>query len=102
MAAMIWFRFAKDGRDIPVYYRKAYKKARHKRKSERLARGYWDTFVKRSGPWSMAWEELDDEQKKNCYESYVQDIIYENGDNAKVMEFDTWCEESRKIGEPLC
>jgi len=44
--AMIWFRFAKDGRDIPVYYRKAYKKARHKRKSERLSPGYWETFVK--------------------------------------------------------
>ena len=43
---MIWFRFAKDGRDIPVYYRKAYKKARHKRKSERLSPGYWDAFVK--------------------------------------------------------
>ena len=44
--AMNWFRPAKDGRDIPVYYRKAYKKARHKRKSERLAPGYWETFVK--------------------------------------------------------
>ena len=46
LVAMIWFRFAKDGRDIPVYYRKAYKKARHKRKSERLSPGYWETFVK--------------------------------------------------------
>ena len=42
----IWFRAAKDGRDIPVYYRKAYKKARYKRKSERMAPGFWESYVK--------------------------------------------------------
>ena len=39
---------AKDGYNIPFYVRKSYKKARHKRKSERLAPGYWDYFVKKS------------------------------------------------------
>ena len=44
---MIWFRMAKDGRDIPVYDRKTYKKARYKRASERLAPGYWKSCVTR-------------------------------------------------------
>ena len=44
---MIWFRFAKDGRDIPVYFRKEYKKTRYKRASERLAPGYWNSCVVR-------------------------------------------------------
>ena len=38
---LIWFRM--DG--SPLYLRKAYKKARHKRKSERLAPGYWASCV---------------------------------------------------------
>lgn len=42
---LIWFRMGPD-RDYPLYLRKAYKKARHKRKSERLAPGYWDSCVK--------------------------------------------------------
>ena len=45
----IVFRWgAKDGRDIPVYNRKAYRKARWKKKSERLAPGYWEQNVKQS------------------------------------------------------
>lgn len=42
---MIWFTNASDGRTIPVYYRKAYKKSRHRRKSERLAPGFWAKYV---------------------------------------------------------
>lgn len=42
---LIWFRMGPE-RDYPLYLRKAYKKARHKRKSERLAPGYWDSYVK--------------------------------------------------------
>ena len=47
---LIFFRVccSKDGRDIPVYDRKAYKKARWKRKSERLAPGYWEQNVKQT------------------------------------------------------
>ena len=41
---LIWFRMCGD-RDVPLYLRKAYKKARHKRKSERLAPGYWRSYV---------------------------------------------------------
>ena len=46
----IFFRMScsKDGRDIPVYDRKAYRKARWKRKSERLAPGYWEQNVKQT------------------------------------------------------
>lgn len=44
----IWFRFPKYDWDVPVYERKAYKKARFRRKSERLAPGYWETFVRRN------------------------------------------------------
>lgn len=42
---MIYFCSAKDGRDIPVYFRKTYKKARNKRRSERHAPRYWNMFV---------------------------------------------------------
>lgn len=49
MRKCIWFRSARDGRDIPVYIRKSYKKARYKRASERCAPGYWNWFVK--GDW---------------------------------------------------
>ena len=45
---MIYFRQAKDGRDIPVYFRKGYKKARYKKASERLAPGYWKMCVAKS------------------------------------------------------
>jgi hypothetical protein len=48
---LIWFRMARDGRDIPVYFRKAYRKARHRRASERLAPGYWRTYVANKGDW---------------------------------------------------
>ena len=43
---MIFFRSSKDGRDIPVYFRKQYKKARYKKASERMSPGYWEQFVK--------------------------------------------------------
>ena len=50
MIKTIWFRIgAKDGRDIPVYFRKGYKKARVKRQSERWAPGFWKAFVKGGG-----------------------------------------------------
>lgn len=35
----------------------------------------------------MHWNEMTLEQKQNLYESYVNDIIYEFGDNAKYMTF---------------
>lgn len=41
-----WFAINKKGMDIPVYDRKAYKKARVKRQSERMCPGHWDMFVK--------------------------------------------------------
>ena len=40
-----WFRI-NGQRDIPVYERKNYKKARVKRQSERLMPGHWDLYVK--------------------------------------------------------
>jgi hypothetical protein len=46
MLKWIWFRLSKDGRHIPVYNRKSYRKARYKRKSERLAPEFWDVYVK--------------------------------------------------------
>ena len=49
----------------------------------------------------MLFEELTEEQKRNCYESYVGDCTYENGDGAKHMTYEEWCAESAKIGEAL-
>lgn len=47
----------------------------------------------------VRWEEMTEEQKKNCYESYVGECIYEDGDNAKRMTYDEWCKESEAMGE---
>ena len=47
------------------------------------------------------WEECDEEVRRNGYKSYVEDVIYEFGDNAKPMTYEQWCEESKKLGEPL-
>lgn len=49
----------------------------------------------------MAWAELTETQKKECYKSYVEEVIYEFGDHAKYMTYVEWCKESEKIGEPL-
>lgn len=46
-------------------------------------------------------DELTDEQKKECYKSYVDDMVYEWGDRAKYMSYKEWCEESRELGEPI-
>lgn len=50
----------------------------------------------------MSWEELTDEQKRSCYESYKGEIIYEFGDYAHYLSYEEWCEESEKFGEALC
>lgn len=49
----------------------------------------------------MAFEELTEEQKRSCYESYVGDCIYENGDKTRYMTYEEWCEESTQLGEAL-
>ena len=49
----------------------------------------------------IPFEKLTEEQKRNCYESYVGDCIYENGDNASYMTYEEWCDESKKLGETL-
>lgn len=49
----------------------------------------------------IPFEKLTEEQKRNCYESYVGDFVYENGDNAKHMSYEEWCAESERFGEAL-
>lgn len=49
----------------------------------------------------MKWEDCDELTKRWCYESYCADIWYENGDNAPLLSYEEWCEESEKLGEPL-
>lgn len=46
----------------------------------------------------IPFEELSEEEKHSCYESYVGDCIYENGDKAQYMTYEEWCHESEKIG----
>ena len=43
---------------------------------------------------------LTTEQLRNCYESYVGDCIYENGDKAKYLSYEEWLAESERLGEP--
>lgn len=49
----------------------------------------------------IPFEELSEEEKHSCYESYVGDCIYENGDNANHMTYEEWCEESNQFGFAL-
>ena len=49
----------------------------------------------------MPWDELTEEQKRACYESYLGDCWYENGDNAKHYSYEEWCKESKALGEAL-
>lgn len=41
----------------------------------------------------MEWDEMTEEQKKNCYESYVEELKYEWGDNAKSISFEAFDKE---------
>lgn len=50
----------------------------------------------------MKWQDLTEEQKMNCYESYVGDCKYENGDSCITMTYEEWCKESEKLDEALC
>ena len=49
----------------------------------------------------MKWSQLTDEEKQDCYLSYVDSTKYEWGDNAIYMTFKEWCKESELLGEPL-
>ena len=40
---------------------------------------------------------LSEEQKKSCYRSYVESIIYELGDSAKYMTYEEWCNKCHEI-----
>ena len=48
------------------------------------------------------WEELTEEMRHDCYQSYIADIVYENGDNAPHLTYEEWCRESKIFGFPLC
>ena len=49
----------------------------------------------------MAFEKLTDEQKRECYKSYCEDVRYECGDRVKPMPYEEWCKESEQLGEAL-
>ena len=49
----------------------------------------------------MDWKHLDEDQKKSCYESYISDVRYEHGDNAKILSFAEYCRECEEFGEAL-
>ena len=46
----------------------------------------------------IRFEDMSEEEKKNCYDSYVGNVIYEFGDNAKYMNYEEWCKESAEFG----
>ncbi len=37
---------------------------------------------------NMLWDDMTEEEKRNCYDSYVQELKYEWGDNAKPIPFE--------------
>lgn len=41
----------------------------------------------------MNWDDMTEEQKRNCYDSWVQELKYEWGDNAKPVPFETFDKE---------
>lgn len=45
----------------------------------------------------MYWEELTKEAKIEWYKSYVDEMIYENGDNCKYMTFEEFSENSKGL-----
>lgn len=49
----------------------------------------------------MAWKEYSELDRRACYESYVADTIYENGDRAQCLTYEEWCKESEELGEPF-
>lgn len=49
----------------------------------------------------LEWTKLTEEQKEECYKSYIADVISEWGDHAKYLTYEEWCKESEKIGEAL-
>ena len=49
----------------------------------------------------MAFDKLTDEQKRECYKSYCEDVRYECGDRVTPMSYDDWCKESEELGEAL-
>lgn len=46
-------------------------------------------------------EQISEEQKRERYKSYCEDVYYQYGNRAKVMTYDEWCEESEQLGEAL-
>lgn len=42
--------------------------------------------------------EITEEMKKECYESYLEDILYEWGTTKGAMTFEEYCKERDKYG----
>lgn len=49
----------------------------------------------------IPFDQMTEEAKRNCYESYVGDMIYENGDDAKYWTYEEWCAECERLGTAL-
>lgn len=41
----------------------------------------------------MLWESLEEEQKRNLYESYRGEMWYEWGDKAKIVSYEEFCRD---------
>ena len=41
----------------------------------------------------MLWDKMTEEQKRACYDSWVEELKYEWGDRAKPIPFETFDEE---------
>lgn len=49
----------------------------------------------------MAFKKLTDEQKRECYKSYCEDLRHECGDRVKPMPYEEWCKVFEQIDEIL-
>ena len=49
----------------------------------------------------MSFGKLTNEQKRECYKSYCEDLRHECGDRVKPMPYEEWCNVFEQIDEVL-
>lgn len=43
----------------------------------------------------MKWDDFTEEQKRNMYESYVEEVVGESGEN-NYMSYEEYCEDAKE------
>jgi len=50
----------------------------------------------------MYWENMTNEEKIEWYKNYVNEMVYENGDNCNYMTFEEFNEDSKGLWFGFC